>query len=155
MQEYINEKTVAVSIQATKLTGKVFAKLLKTLARALRNRSAPAGKQSIKSLVRQGAKLENIEINEQGVKSFERTARKYGIAFSLKKDVASETPRYVVFFKAKDVDVMTLAFNEFAQQMLKRAKEKPSILKKLAEFRDKHKGIANPVKRREKGGHEL
>ena len=51
--------------------------------------------------------LKNIPITKDNIKSFDRIARKYGVDYSLKKDVASkETPKYLVFFKAKDVDVI-------------------------------------------------
>jgi hypothetical protein len=154
-QEQLNEKTIAVSIRTSKLTAKVLAKALVTLVRKFREEKTPAGKQSIKKLVRQGAQLQNIEINDGNIKSFERTARKFGIDFALKKDVANSPPKYVVFFKAKDIDVMTLAFQEFSRQVLKRTKEKPSILKRLAQFREMFKDITAPVKHRTKGGHEL
>ena len=47
-------------------------------------------------------------------------ARKYGIDYSLKKEVGADPPKYLVFFKAKDVDVMTAAFREYAGVELKR-----------------------------------
>ena len=47
-------------------------------------------------------------------KSFERTASKYGLDFALKKDVSVEPPSYLVFFKGRDVDVMTAAFKELS-----------------------------------------
>ena len=39
-------------------------------------------------------------------------------------------PRYYVFFKARDVDVMTAAFKEYTGKQLSKGK-KPSIRKKL------------------------
>jgi len=36
-------------------------------------------------------------------------ARKYSIDYSLKKDKSVDPPKYLVFFRAKDVDVMTAA----------------------------------------------
>ena len=78
----------------------------------------------------QGAQLTNIQITNQNIKSFDRVARKYGIDYSLKRDDSVTPQRYLVFFKAKDVDVMTAAFKEYAGISMKKSK-KPSVRKKL------------------------
>ena len=57
-------------------------------------------------------------------------AKKYGIDFSLKRDKSVDPPRYFVFFKARDVEVMTAAFREFTGKTLNKTK-KPSVRKKL------------------------
>ena len=62
--------------------------------------------------------------------SLELTAIKYGLDFALKKDVSVEPPSYLVFFKGRDVDVMTAAFKEFSAKTVKQ-KEQPSIRHKL------------------------
>lgn len=91
----------------------------------------PQGKQTMKKLVNQGSELTNIQITDNNVKSFDRVARKYGIDYSLKKDTSKDSPRYMVFFKARDVDVMTAAFKEYAGISMKKQK-KVSIKKKLS-----------------------
>jgi len=48
----------------------------------------------------------------------------------LKRDSSVNPPRYLVFFKAKDVEVMNSAFKEYAGVSLKKTK-KMSIRKKL------------------------
>ena len=69
---------------------------------------------------------------------FERVARKYGIDYSLKKDSATTPPRYLVFFRARDVDVMTAAFKEYAGiSAEKEKKPKMSIRKKLQIAKDR------------------
>lgn len=88
------------------------------------------GKQSIDKLMKQNVELSNIEITDGNIKSFERVAKKYGIDFSLKKDVNADPPRYYVFFKARDADVMTAAFKEYTGKSLNKDK-KPSVRKKL------------------------
>ena len=97
------------------------------------NRRAPLGKQSVKSLVRQGAGVQNIEITDKNIRSFQLVARKYGVDYALKKDTSSQPPRYLVFFKARDTDALTAAFREFSGKQLKRSK-KPSILVQLKKF---------------------
>ena len=48
------------------------------------------------------------------IKAFEGTAKKYGINFALKKDATENPPRYLVFFKGRDADVLTAAFSSIA-----------------------------------------
>lgn len=88
------------------------------------------GKQSMEKLMKQNCQLSNIEVTDGNIKSFEKYARKYSIDFSLKKDTSVSPPRYFVFFKAKDVDVMTAAFKEYTGIQLQKSK-KPSIRKRL------------------------
>ena len=88
------------------------------------------GKQSMDKLMKQNVQLSNIEITDGNIKSFERVAKKYSIDFSLKKDVNADPPRYYVFFKARDADVVTAAFKEYTGQSLSKDK-KPSVRKKL------------------------
>ena len=84
----------------------------------------------MEKLMKQNCQLTNIEVTDGNIKSFEKYARKYGIDFSLKKDNSMSPPRYYVFFKARDVDVMTAAFKEYTGKQLSKGK-KPSIRKKL------------------------
>lgn len=80
--------------------------------------------------MRQNVQLSNIEITDGNIKSFERVAKKYSIDFSLKKDTTAKPPRYFVFFKARDADVMTAAFKEYTGKSLNK-KKKPSVRAKL------------------------
>ena len=90
-------------------------------ARKKIEKKKPHGKQTIKQLNAQGVQLSNIKITDENIKSFDRVARKYGIDYSLeKKKSVLIQPKYLVFFKAKDVDVMTAAFREYAGVELKR-----------------------------------
>ncbi len=57
-------------------------------------------------------------------------ARKYGIDYSLKKEVGADPPKFLVFFKAKDVDVMTAAFREYAGVELKKKQVEETIRQK-------------------------
>lgn len=151
MQDEVNEKVVALSVKATKMTASVLkAAMVKFLAemekskqkkgqqKAVKKNEPAHGKQTMKNLMKQNSQLTNIEITDGNIKSFERVARKYAIDFSLKKDASEQPPKYIVFFKAKDVDVMTAAFKEFAGNELKKTK-KPSLRKRLAKAVDKSK----------------
>ena len=117
MQDEVNTKVVAIAIKGGRITAEVLkkalAKFIEEIEKAEKQASQPKtyrGKQSIKHLVEQNAAISNIEVTDGNIKSFERTANKYGIDYALKKDTSEQPPRYLVFFKGRDVDVMTQAF---------------------------------------------
>lgn len=146
MQDEVNEKTVSLCIRCGKVTANLLkAAMKKALVKMeqekqkLKGQKQPKqdkedktykGKQSMDKLMKQNVQLSNIEITDGNIKSFERVAKKYSIDFSLKKDVNADPPRYYVFFKARDTDVMTAAFKEYTGQSLNKDK-KPSVRKKL------------------------
>ena len=146
MQDEVNEKTVSLCIRCGKVTANLLkAAMKKALVKMeqekqkLKGQKQPKqdkedktykGKQSMDKLMKQNVQLSNIEITDGNIKSFERVAKKYSIDFSLKKDVNADPPRYYVFFKARDADVMTAAFKEYTGQTLNKDK-KPSVRKKL------------------------
>lgn len=152
MQDEVREKSVAFVIRVGKTGGKLTASMLKYAIEQYleqqRNLRAPHGKQSVKSLVRQGAGVQNIEITDKNIRSFQSVARKYGVDYALKKDISSQPPRYLVFFKARDTDALTAAFREFSGKQLKRNK-KPSILVQLKKFQEQivnHDKVRNRAK---------
>ena len=138
MQDEINEKVVALSVKGAKLTAEMLQKAIKAmLAQAKKQQEKqPHGKQTLKQLAKQNAGLSNIEITEGNIKSFEQTAKKYGIDFALKKDSTETPPRYLVFFKGRDADALTAAFKEFSAKKLTQ-EQKPSIRKVLSDFKEK------------------
>ena len=93
-------------------------------------------KSFIKDLLKQGAELSNIPVTEKNIKDFDRVARKYGIDYSLKRDKSKTPPEYLVFFKARDAEVMTAAFKEYAGVTL-RKKNKPSLVQTLQTYRQR------------------
>ena len=140
MQEEVNDKTIALSVKTAKLTGTVLKvalqKFLSEMEKQKQKGKAKAaqpkqGKQTMKQLMQKNTQITNIEVTDGNIKSFERVARKYGIDFSLKKDASENPPKYIVFFKARDVDVMTAAFKEYTANDLKKT-NKPSLRKRLA-----------------------
>ena len=94
------------------------------------------GKQKVSELIGQGQGVENIDVAQSDLKGFEVYARKYGIDYAVRKDISEDPPKYLVFFKAKEADAMTAAFNEYAAKELKK-KEKKSVRKGLREAKEK------------------
>lgn len=140
MQEEVNEKTISLCIKGGKITAQILkAALIKLLAEMDKKKKQQqkgkgqckrTGKQSLKSLQKSGAQITNIVVTDNNIKSFDRVARKYGIDYSLKKVEQDGKTEYMVFFKAKDVDVMTAAFKEYTSETLKKQKRE-SVRQKL------------------------
>ena len=135
MQEYNNEKIVALSFRSTKVTAGVFVKILKRFME-LQKKHQPKvirGKQPLKTLIRgnDNASVTNIDITDQNIKAFEKTAKKYDIDYSLKKDNSVEPPKYTIFFRAKDSEIMTKAFKDFLNSESRKKEKKPSIPARL------------------------
>ncbi len=149
IQEEIDNKTIALVISTTKLTGRLLQAAIREYQRQRQNHKnnkqvkGYQGKQTIKQLVESGAALSNIEITNKNIKSFEPVAKKYGLDYALKKDKSQKPPKYIVFFKGKDIDVINMAFQEYSQKQLR---EKPSIRKMLSQMKEIAKTI-NPKDR--------
>ena len=155
MQDEVRDKSVALVIRVGKNGGKLTADLLRWAIRQYqRQANEPQhGKQSVKSLVEQGGGVQNIEITDKNIKSFERVARKYGVDFALKKDPSQG--KYLVFFKARDADALNAAFGEYTAKTLNRQRGKPSLKKQLSHFKELvSRQSADREKHRGKGGIE-
>jgi len=151
VQDQVNDKCVALSMRTTKLTGNVLAKAMQAFYKKATSPSQKHGKQSVKSLAKQGGSLESVEISGDNIGSFKKVARKYNIDFALQKDNSQAPPNWVVFFKAKDSKALESAFKEFSRNVLKQKSIKTPILDKLNKFKEKVAAIASPAKTKEKG----
>lgn len=149
MQEEVENRTLTLVVSGTKFTGRLFkAAISKYMAHRRekklekqRSRDSPVtpkGKQTVKQLIGQNQGVSNIEINNPSIKDFERIARKYGVDYAVKKDRSASPPKYLIFFKARDADALTAAFSEYTQKKVKKAdrSERPSVLEKLAQFKE-------------------
>lgn len=159
MQEEVNERVVLVIKGGVTLTARALAKAMRKVLELRKNKKPPShqktGKQNIKQLIGQNAGVSNIELTNSNIKSFDRTARKYGIDYAVKKDRLSTPPKYLVFFKSRDADAMTAAFTEFSKRTLRKEKQKQSVKKTLEAFKKliKEKGL-DKVKELVKGERE-
>ena len=149
MQEEVENRTLTLVVSGTKFTGRLFkAAISKYMAHRRekklekqRSRDSPVtpkGKQTVKQLIGQNQGVSNIEINDPSIKDFERIARKYGVDYAVKKDRSVSPPKYLIFFKARDADALTAAFTEYTGKKVKKAEktERPSVLAKLAQFKE-------------------
>ena len=153
MQEEIENRTVNLAISTTRLTANTliagFKKYMQHRAnvKAKNANEKPVGKQSIKELIGQNQGVSSIDIAKTDIRGFEKYARSYGVDYAIVKDKTGEIPKYVCFFKARDADAMTAAFDEYSNKKL-RTQERPSVLKELQRL--KVLVAALPTKVREK-----
>ena len=160
MQDEVNEKTMALCIKGGKISAQILKAALTKLLSEIEKKKQQSkkmggqnrckrGKQSIKSLQQSGAQLTNIVVTDNNIKSFDRVARKYGIDYSLKKVEQEGKTEYLVFFKAKDVDVITAAFKEYTSETLKKQKRE-SVRQKLEKVKEElsnHRQLKKEKKR--------
>ena len=157
MQEEIENRTVNLAISTTKLTARGIIRLAakglayikrKSREAALKNEK-PDGRQTIQQLIGQNQGITNIDISQTDLKGFEKYARKYGVDYAITKDKSVFPPKYLVFFKARDADAMTAAFNAYSAEVLAKSK-RPSTLSKLHKLIDAVKSIPTKVTSRDK-----
>lgn len=157
MQEEVENRTLTLMVSSSKFTGRMLkAAIAKYMAhrkevkhqkkQARDSPVTPHGKQTVKQLVGQDQGVSNFEVKDPSIREFDRIARKYGVDYAIRKDRSCDPPKFLVFFKSRDADALTAAFQEYAGKKVKKA-SRPSVLKKLAHFKSL---IKNPVKDREK-----
>lgn len=156
MQEEVENRTINLAISTTKLTARTIVagirKFLQSREKAKARKSVakdskPHGKQTVKELLGQNQGATNVEINKDGIRDFERLAKKYGVDFAVRKDRTSNPPRYLVFVRAKDADVLDAICKEHLAKSMTKEK-RPSVLKQLAKLKEVVSSI--PKKIREK-----
>ena len=155
MKEEVEQKTIALSVRTARMTADVLHRAMRKFLESQKHKAhkLPHGKQTLKQLMKQNTGVSSIEVTQDNIKSFVASAKKYGIDFALKKDAMENPPRYMVFFKGRDADVMTQAFKEFSNKNLEKDK-KPSIRKLIskmigeAEKNNKHR---EKVKQKDRG----
>lgn len=149
MQDEINEKVVALVVNNAKMGASELRRALDKFLQEYQQQKAKQrtgddfkhGKQSVSDLMKQNTGLNNIEITDGNIKDFERTARKYNVDFALKKDNTVTPPKYIVFFKARDIDVMTEAFKDYTKANMKKSQQKESVRKKLSKAMETVKNL--------------
>ena len=151
MQEEVEGRTVNLAISTSKLTARTIVTAVRVymLHRETANAKQSQGKQTVKDLIKQGQGVTNIDISKTDLKGFERVARKYDIDYAIRKDASVEPPKYLVFFKAKDADAMTAAFNEYSHSVLKKDR-RTSVLDQIRHLKEIVAAMPGRVINREK-----
>ena len=143
MQEDIEQRTMSVTVQATKLSGRVLkAAIAAALQKMEQNRNTPkVGRNSMKRLTARDPGASTIEVTGR-IRSFERIAKKHEVRY------------HIVYFKANQADALTAAFKEYTRKDLARS-TRPSLLSQLAKFKELAQTLGrDKVKNKEHGGPE-
>ena len=158
MQEEVENKTLTLMVNGSKFTGRMFkAAIAKYMAhrkevkhQKQQKREAPViphGKQTVKQLIGQDQGVSNIELTDPSIRQFDRIARKYGVDYAIKRDRSSDPPKFLIFFKGRDNDAITAAFQEYAGKKVRKA-SRPSVLQKLAVLKGMVRDSAEKVKKK-------
>lgn len=138
MQEEVTHGALTLIVDGAKMSEQVFEKAVKKFLEEIQKSKQPKiyrGKQTLKQLAGQNAGLATIEISDKNIKAFTSVAKKCHVDFALKKDTSAEQPRYLVFFKSRDADAITAAFQEFANRRMGR-EERLSIRDRLDQVKE-------------------
>lgn len=155
MQEEIEQRTVSVTIQAAKLSGRVLkAAIAAALRKMEQERNTPkVGRNTMKRLAGRDGGMNTIEVSGR-IRSFERYARKHQVRYHIEKEVGVDPLRWTVYFKANQADALTAAFKEYTKKDLSR-ESRPSMLAKLHKFKELAQALGKDrVKNKEHGGPE-
>ena len=158
MQEEVENKTLTLIVNGGKFTGrllkaaisKYMAHLKEAKGEKRRKRETPVvhrGKQTVKQLTRQNQGVSNIDIQDKEIRQFERIARKYGVDYAVKKDRSTSPPKYMIFFKGRDADAITAAFQEYMGRKLRR-ETRPSVLERLEQYKDMARNTVEKVRKK-------
>lgn len=124
MQEEVNQRTMALSIRASKLTGKVLASAFSKVVKAAK------GRQSVKKLLNHRGDKTSIPY-VGAPKDFDRIAKIYEVDYAFRK---VSPGHYLLFFKAAQSGDITEAMRKYSEKVLHKGKEKTSILGQLRRF---------------------
>lgn len=139
MKQSMRERKAGVKIEA------------KQRRKEQRKAEGPHGKQSVRQLVRHSNGLKQVPVQGEHLREFERVLKKYGVDFAIMKEAKANTPRYLVFFKAKDEAMLSNVLAECTEKQLgKKAVKKPSLLSALKEAKDLVKAIPAKTRQKEK-----
>lgn len=155
MQEELEQRTVSVTVQAAKLSGRVLkAAIAAALRKMEQERNTPkVGRNTMKRLAGRDGGMNTIEVSGR-IRSFERYARKHQVRYHIEKEVGVDPPRWTVYFKANQADALTAAFKEYTKKDLSR-ESRPSMLAKLHKFKELAQALGKDrVKNKEHGGPE-
>ena len=155
MQEEIEQRTVSVTIQAAKLSGRVLkAAIAAALRKMEQERNTPkVGRNTMKRLAGLDGGTNTIEVSGR-IRSFERYARKHQVRYHIEKETGGTPPRWTVYFKANQADALTAAFKEYTKKDLSR-ESRPSMLAKLHKFKELAQALGKDrVRNKEHGGPE-
>ena len=166
MEQEVNMKIACIAIQTTESAGKAFTRAMKgfierqavdhsnvTKNKAATEHKEPFGKMvKVKDLRKDGSQIEFVDMGQDELKDFRRYARKYGVSYSMEKNKASDPPTYLIYFKAKDSNLITKAISSYVSDKLKDVdvNKEEGIASKLEAAKEKAASQVKKVRNKEK-----
>ena len=153
IHEQETKEIVMLAFRAIKFGEAEFLKAVQAYLKYRQNAPPQHGKVKLKELMQMDQGATMMEIRPEGVRGFQRIAKKYNVDFSITKDRTQDPPAYQVFFKGRDQDVIAKAFNEYVAKRTKKAEkesfkkkldklqEKADLLNKARQIKDKHRSM--------------
>lgn len=154
MQEDLEQRTVSVSIQAAKLSGRLLrAAVAAVLQKMEQERTTPkVGRNSMKRLTYKDPGANTIEVSGR-IRSFERYARKHQVRYHIEKELGTNPPKWTVYFKANQADALTAAFKEYTERP--HPQDQAVAATQLHKFKELAQALGRDrVKNKEHGGPE-
>lgn len=148
----INGRTIAIIKRAGSVTAKQVIDVIKKLLDESKNKKAVQTKDllkkfkkvKVKDLVKKG-KVETLELNDIDLKILKKELKRFGVKFSIKKDL--ESGNNIIFFQAKDGKIMEHAFKKTVQNFTKdKTNKKDSVMEKLHNLKEKVKATMDKDK---------
>lgn len=158
MQEEVENRTLTLTVNATKFTGRVLKVAISKYLAYCKNKDLqnsrdspddvkPYGRISMDDLKKQFGDIKEIDLQDKGLRSFDRVAREYKVQYAVYKTAKGQ---YQIFFKAPNEASMNAAFQKYSRKRLKKEQLRESVLEKLKKFKELVKSpIPNREKRRE------
>jgi len=168
LHEEVNSKSISLAARVGKLTADEIRRALDKILTDMKARQNKThnvnksknqsglrrGKQTLKQLSKHNAGLSSVELKDPDLRLLYRSMKQNGVDFAPVKDGKG---KYTLFFKGRDADALTHAFQRYTQKLTGKT-IKPSIGKTLSVAKQQAKTLAanrDTVKNRDKGAREL
>ncbi len=124
MQEYVENRSIALTVRASKLTARALAKILEAALRQIqkqhRKAQTPQGRQSVRKLMNHRTAVNTIPL-DGNTRLFDRVARKWNVDYSFRK---TGPKKYLLLFKSGQADAITACFSDYTRQYMARARDR-------------------------------
>ena len=136
IHEQVNDEAIGVEknivIKVASLSTEAIKWTIKKYQKAIGD-EVKHGKQTLKELAEQNAGLSSIELSSPDLRELNRVMDKCGVDFA---PVKADEGKYLLFFKSRDADAITHAFNQYAKKIVDKGK-KPSVREHLGNMKEK------------------
>lgn len=144
MEEQVNEKTIGIMIRTGETAGRALYYGAKNLVAGWQQKGTVqptpkreksiGAKVKVKDLLKDNSDVQIVDIRKEGLKDFEKYARKYHVRYAVERDRKTKPPTYYIFFRGKDGEVINQALSHFVKDQMERAEKRGSIKEKLTHF---------------------